>query len=575
VLRALTAAGIEADSGTIPVLDVAHYGLAEKVWHDAVLSESLTETTGAEWPCETTLSDPPGADALYRHGDAQGVYRLPGGEVVLLHSGGGWFEVRAAASSRARAHAVVSVFRSLYPALYADPESEDKLTVPITFWVLSQFGPSRRLRRVETTRWENVAENYTGDVREQISGLVDGFTPGESGQLLLWHGPPGTGKTWALRALAHEWRSWAEFHCITDPDAFFVKDAAYMVDVLLSDSYDAIDPDDGSQVTVEGGEKWRVLVLEDTGELLSADAKERSGQGLSRLLNVVDGMIGQGLRILVLVTTNDAIETLHPAVTRQGRCASEILFAPLTADEATVWLGRTVDEPMTLADLYAAEDQEVEAAVLAAVEEVQLDPLTRAAVDAARAPLPDLPDDDDPQPAAGAAAASADPLVALSAAHDRTMAAFERIATREAADSRREFAERMAERSLEAVREIASRPAAAAPAPAPVVNVTLPEQPVSVNVEAPHVEAPVVNVSVPEQPAPVVNVAAPEAPNVDVHVAAAEAPVVNVTVPEQPKPEPPVVHVHPSPPPTARTLKISENPVTGVRTVTFDDEDDA
>ena len=41
---------------------------------------------------------------------------------------------------------------------------------------------------------------------------------------------------------------------------------------------------------------------EDTGELLSADARERSGQGLSRFLNVVDGLIGQGLRVLVLVT---------------------------------------------------------------------------------------------------------------------------------------------------------------------------------------------------------------------------------------------------------------------------------
>jgi hypothetical protein len=28
------------------------------------------------------------------------------------------------------------------------------------------------------------------------------------------------------------------------------------------------------------------------------------GQGLARLLNVCDGMVGQGLRILILLTTN-------------------------------------------------------------------------------------------------------------------------------------------------------------------------------------------------------------------------------------------------------------------------------
>ena len=45
---------------------------------------------------------------------------------------------------------------------------------------------------------------------------------------------------------------------------------------------------------VEGSEAWRLLVLEDTGELLTPDAKTVIGQGLSRFLNVVDGLIGQG-----------------------------------------------------------------------------------------------------------------------------------------------------------------------------------------------------------------------------------------------------------------------------------------
>ena len=49
----------------------------------------------------------------------------------------------------------------------------------------------------------------------------------------------------------------------------------------------------------EAEKPWRLLVLEDTGALLSADARERAGQGLSRFLNVVDGLIGQGLRVLV------------------------------------------------------------------------------------------------------------------------------------------------------------------------------------------------------------------------------------------------------------------------------------
>ena len=113
-------------------------------------------------------------------------------------------------------------------------------------------------------------------------------------------------------------------------------------------------PDDGPR----RAPPWRLLVLEDTGELLRPDAKSIIGQGLSRFLNVVDGLIGQGLRILVLVTTNEEIGTLHPAVARPGRAAANIDFPPLTRDEASEWLQRRnveapVPSPSTLASLYA------------------------------------------------------------------------------------------------------------------------------------------------------------------------------------------------------------------------------
>ena len=99
-------------------------------------------------------------------------------------------------------------------------------------------------------------------------------------------------------------------------------------------------------------------MLEDTGELLTPDAKSVIGQGLSRFLNVVDGLIGQGLRVLVLVTTNEPIKALHPAVARPGRCAANIEFEPLTAEEVSAWFKRMgsddrADGTLTLAELYA------------------------------------------------------------------------------------------------------------------------------------------------------------------------------------------------------------------------------
>jgi hypothetical protein len=93
--------------------------------------------------------------------------------------------------------------------------------------------------------------------------------------------------------------------------------------------------------------------------LLSADARERAGQGLSRFLNVVDGLIGQGLRVLVLVKTNEEIRQLHPAVARPGRCAANVEFGPLSRGEVSEWLERQgleeeeTSASRTLASLYA------------------------------------------------------------------------------------------------------------------------------------------------------------------------------------------------------------------------------
>jgi ATP-dependent 26S proteasome regulatory subunit len=62
--------------------------------------------------------------------------------------------------------------------------------------------------------------------------------------------------------------------------------------------------------------------------------------------------------VIVLVTTNEEIRKLHPAVARPGRCAANVHFDPLDAEEATEWLrARRLDSEAkgnrTLASLYA------------------------------------------------------------------------------------------------------------------------------------------------------------------------------------------------------------------------------
>jgi hypothetical protein len=190
-----------------------------------------------------------------------------------------------------------------------------------------------------------VAGNYERATALELSSLVTAAHP-SAGRLILWHGLPGTGKTTALRALARAWAPWCATHVITDPERL-LDSSTYLMDVL------AAEPTDPTM----SAPAWKLIALEDAGELLSVDAQDRTGQALSRLLNATDGLLGQGTNVILLVTTNEPLRSLHPALTRPGRCWCTVPFEPLGVEQANQWLtGRgcavRIRQSATLAELY-------------------------------------------------------------------------------------------------------------------------------------------------------------------------------------------------------------------------------
>jgi len=275
--------------------------------------------------------------------------------------------VRIAAAEQALIVDIERWLRQCFPVAQATPSHE----VPVRFWSCGAHGASRVSRTIAVPEFGEIAGNYPRAVRERLGRLLSpDFQPGEGGQLILWYGPPGTGKTYALRALGWEWRNWCELHYVIDPEVFFGQRADYMLEVMLHDEYSVGWEEENEE---EEERKWRLLVLEDTGELLAADAKERTGQGLSRLLNVVDGIVGQGLRVLVLVTTNEPLQRLHPAVARPGRCAARLEFKPFSAAEAAAWLTEHEAEHGTKTDYEGVTDATL-ANLFARVHGYELDP---------------------------------------------------------------------------------------------------------------------------------------------------------------------------------------------------------
>jgi hypothetical protein len=265
---------------------------------------------------------------------------LADGGVALIGSGHGRCDVVVAIHSDEKA---AGAARKLAGAVRREPPADER--VRVRFWSSGSHGPTSAQRTIEAPTWEEVARNYPAGVRDQLDGLAAARAPG-AGALLVWHGPPGCGKTHALRALLRGWRDWAQAHYVTDPERLLAG-TDYLMEVATHHD--------------EEDKRWRLLVLEDAGELLADSARAETGQGLSRMLNLTDGLLGQGVRCALLVTTNEPLGRLHPAVRRPGRCWAEVGFTPFAAAEAAAWLALHGHEeasgsPATLAELYARLD---------------------------------------------------------------------------------------------------------------------------------------------------------------------------------------------------------------------------
>lgn len=193
-----------------------------------------------------------------------------------------------------------------------------------------------------------VEENYDAAVMKDFRHVVaDLNAANPCGRISIFNGPPGTGKTYLIRAL-------------TDlvPRVCFLLIPSSLVSELSGPSLapTLLSYQRANNIPI-------VLVIEDADACLVSRAADNMG-AVSSLLNIGDGIFGSILDLRIVATTNaghigDA--DLDPALLRPGRLCRRINIGPLSSMQAIDRYkqlggkdGRAFPEGATLAEVYKA-----------------------------------------------------------------------------------------------------------------------------------------------------------------------------------------------------------------------------
>jgi len=178
--------------------------------------------------------------------------------------------------------------------------------------------------------------NYGTDFLKVHNIIVNKLNENNGKGIILLHGDPGTGKTSYIKLLTS---------LIKEKDILFIPPS--MAEMLSEPSI----------IPFLMDHKNSILIIEDAERVISDREGNGSPAGVSNILNLTDGILGDCLSIQIVATFNMKREKIDQALLRKGRLIVEHKFSKLSAEESNKLLkhlekDHIVEESMCLADIY-------------------------------------------------------------------------------------------------------------------------------------------------------------------------------------------------------------------------------
>ena len=204
------------------------------------------------------------------------------------------------------------------------------------YMIFNEYG-FLELKEFKTKIIPTDINTHYNDSFKKVDNKIKEFITNDKTGIVLLHGKSGTGKTSYIR------------HLINTMDKQFIYLPAELVTELTKPSF----------LPFLTEHPNCIYFIEDCEELLMQRTHNSStNHALLNLLNISDGLIGDGISIKFICTFNSSIKLIDEALLRKGRLIAKYEFKELTSEKANLLIETEklsipkFSDPVSLSDIY-------------------------------------------------------------------------------------------------------------------------------------------------------------------------------------------------------------------------------